>query len=57
MHADLGGRIGDRFGNKLLLMRALASSVLVMAFMANAGKAWHLFVLRAVQGLSLAMGR
>ena len=27
--APIWGRIGDRFGNKLLLMRALASSVLV----------------------------
>jgi MFS transporter, DHA1 family, multidrug resistance protein len=54
--APIWGRIGDRFGNKLLLMRALASSVLVMAFMANAGKAWHLFVLRAIQGLVAGYG-
>lgn len=54
--APIWGRIGDRFGNKLLLMRALASSVLVMAFMANAGEPWHLFVLRAVQGLVAGYG-
>ena len=56
MCAPVWGRIGDRFGNKLLLMRALASSVLVMAFMANAGEPWHLFVLRAVQGLVAGYG-
>ncbi|HEY6616940.1 MAG TPA: MFS transporter [Vicinamibacterales bacterium] len=54
--APVWSRIGDRFGNKLLLLRALASSVLVMAFMANAGEPWHLFVLRAVQGLVAGYG-
>lgn len=54
--APVWGRIGDRFGNKLLLMRALASSVVVMAFMANAGEPWHLFALRAVQGLVAGYG-
>lgn len=54
--APIWGRIGDRFGNKLLLMRALASSVLVMAFMANARQPWHLFALRAVQGLVAGYG-
>ena len=56
MCAPVWGRIGDRFGNKLLLMRALASSVVVMAFMANAGEPWHLFALRAVQGLVAGYG-
>jgi len=54
--APIWGRIGDRFGNKLLLMRALASSVLVMAFMAYAGEPWHLFLLRAIQGLVAGYG-
>ena len=54
--APVWGRIGDRFGNKILLMRALASSAVVMAVMANAGEPWHLFVLRAVQGLVAGYG-
>jgi DHA1 family multidrug resistance protein-like MFS transporter len=55
--APVWGRIGDRFGNKLLLMRALASSAVVMALMANAGEPWHLFALRAVRALSPATVR
>ena len=51
MCAPLWGRVADRFGNKLLLQRALASSVVVMGLMAQAAQPWHLFALRAVQGL------
>ncbi len=54
--APLWGRVGDRFGHKLLLLRALASSVVVMGLMAHAAKPWHLFALRAVQGLVAGYG-
>lgn len=54
--APLWGRVGDRFGNKLLLQRALLSCVLVMALMAQATAAWHLFALRAVQGFLAGYG-
>ncbi|HEY6506508.1 MAG TPA: MFS transporter, partial [Vicinamibacterales bacterium] len=52
----LWGRIGDRFGNKILIQRSLSSFVLVMVLMAIATEAWHLFALRAVQGLVAGYG-
>lgn len=48
--APLWGRIGDRFGNKLLVQRSLLSFVFVLGAMAFVTRAWHLLVLRAVQG-------
>jgi DHA1 family multidrug resistance protein-like MFS transporter len=54
--APLWGRVGDRFGNKLLVQRSLLSCVVVMALMAQASKPWHLFVLRAAQGLLAGYG-
>jgi DHA1 family multidrug resistance protein-like MFS transporter len=56
MCAPLWGRVADRFGNKVLLLRALASSAVVMGLMARAAQPWHLFVLRAVQGLVAGYG-
>ena len=54
--APLWGRVADRFGNKLLLLRALASCVVVMGLMAQAAQPWHLFALRALQGLAAGYG-
>jgi DHA1 family multidrug resistance protein-like MFS transporter len=54
--APLWGRIGDRFGNKLLVQRSLGSCVVVMALMAFATEPWHLFALRALQGLVAGYG-
>jgi len=54
--APLWGRVGDRFGNKLLLQRSLFSCVVVMVLMARATQPWHLFALRAVQGLVAGYG-
>lgn len=51
MGAPLWGRVADRFGNKILLQRSLASCVLVMGLMAYAAQPWHLFTLRAMLGL------
>lgn len=51
MCAPLWGRVADRFGNKILLQRSLASCVLVMGLMAYAAQPWHLFTLRAMLGL------
>jgi DHA1 family multidrug resistance protein-like MFS transporter len=51
MCAPLWGRVGDRFGNKILLQRSLVGCVIVMGFMAYAAQPWHLFALRAIQGL------
>ena len=46
----LWGRVADRFGNKILVQRSLLSGVFVIALMAYATEAWHLFALRAFQG-------
>jgi MFS family permease len=54
--APLWGRVGDRFGNKLLVQRSLLSCVVVMVLMANATRPWHLFALRALQGLVAGYG-
>jgi MFS family permease len=54
--APLWGRVGDRFGNKLLVQRALLSCVVVMALMARATEVWHLFALRAFLGLLAGYG-
>lgn len=56
MCAPFWGRVGDRFGNKLLVQRSLLSCVVVMALMALATEPWHLFALRAVQGLVAGYG-
>lgn len=54
--APLWGRIGDRFGNKLLVQRSLVSFIAVMSAMAYVTKPWHLFALRAVQGFFAGYG-
>jgi DHA1 family multidrug resistance protein-like MFS transporter len=54
--APLWGRLADRFGRKIMVERSLASFVVVMAFMAFVTQAWHVFALRAVQGLFAGYG-
>lgn len=54
--SPLWGRVGDRFGNKLLVQRSLLGCVVIMALMAVATAPWHLFALRAVQGLLAGYG-
>jgi DHA1 family multidrug resistance protein-like MFS transporter len=54
--APLWGRVGDRFGNKLLVQRSLFSCIVVMVLMAFATRPWHLFALRAVQGFVAGYG-
>ena len=50
------GRVADRFGRKLMVERSLLSFVVIMAAMAYVTKAWHIFALRAVQGLFAGYG-
>ena len=50
------GRVGDRFGNKLLVLRSLIGGIVIMILMAQATRPWHLFALRAVQGLIAGYG-
>jgi len=54
--SPLWGRVGDRFGNKILVQRALFSSVIAMVLMARASHPWQLFALRAVQGFVAGYG-
>ena len=54
--APFWGRIGDRFGRKVLVQRSLISGIMVMVLMAYATRPWHLFALRAVQGFVAGYG-
>jgi MFS family permease len=54
--APLWGRVGDRFGSKLLVQRSLVSFIAVMIAMAYVTRAWHLFALRAIQGFFAGYG-
>jgi DHA1 family multidrug resistance protein-like MFS transporter len=54
--SPLWGRVADRFGRKLMVERSLISFVVLMSAMAYATRAWHIFVLRAVQGLFAGYG-
>jgi MFS transporter, DHA1 family, multidrug resistance protein len=54
--APFWGRIGDRFGNKLLVQRSLLSFIIVFGLMAYVTHPWQLFALRAIQGLVAGYG-
>ena len=54
--APLWGRLGDRYGRKIMIERSLASFVVVMTAMAFVTRPWHVFALRAIQGLFAGYG-
>jgi MFS transporter, DHA1 family, multidrug resistance protein len=54
--SPLWGRVGDRYGNKLLVQRSLVSFVGVMIAMAYVTKPWQLVALRGIQGLVAGYG-
>jgi DHA1 family multidrug resistance protein-like MFS transporter len=54
--APFWGRIGDRFGNKILVQRSLLSFIFVMIAMAYVTRAWQLVALRALQGVVAGYG-
>jgi MFS family permease len=54
--APLWGRVGDRFGHKLLVQRSLVSFILLMIAMAYVTEPWHLFALRAIHGFFAGYG-
>ena len=54
--APLWGRLADVYGRKIMVQRSLVSFVFVMAAMAFAREPWHVFALRAVQGLFAGYG-
>jgi MFS family permease len=54
--APAWGRLGDRYGRKIMVERSMASFVVLMAAMAYVTRAWHVLALRAVQGLFAGYG-
>jgi DHA1 family multidrug resistance protein-like MFS transporter len=50
------GRLGDRYGRKIMVERSMVSFVVLMTAMAFVTRAWHVFALRAVQGLFAGYG-
>ncbi len=54
--APFWGRLADRFGRKIMIERSLASFVVVMSAMAFVTRPWHVFALRAIQGLFVGYG-
>jgi len=54
--APAWGRLADRFGRKLLVVRSLISFVVLMSAMALATHPWHVFAVRALQGLFAGYG-
>src|SRR5262249_5470820 len=54
--APAWGRLGDRFGRKIMVERSLASFVVMMTAMAFVTRAWHVLAIRSVQGLFAGYG-
>lgn len=50
------GRLGDRFGRKIMVERSMISFVVMMTAMAYVTRAWHVLAIRAVQGLFAGYG-
>jgi DHA1 family multidrug resistance protein-like MFS transporter len=56
MLAPAWGRLGDRYGRKLMVERSLVSFVVLFGAMATVTRPWHVLALRAVQGLFAGYG-
>jgi len=56
MLAPAWGRLGDRYGRKIMVERSMFSFVVLMTGMAFVTRAWHVVALRAVQGLFAGYG-
>lgn len=54
--APLWGRLADRVGRKIMIERSLVSFVIVMSAMGFVTRPWHVFALRAIQGLFAGYG-
>ena len=54
--APLWGRVGDRYGTKLLVIRSLTAFILTKAAMAFVTAPWQLFALRALLGVFAGYG-
>jgi MFS transporter, DHA1 family, multidrug resistance protein len=56
MLAPAWGRLGDRFGRKIMVERSLVSFVVLFAAMAFVTRVWQVLALRAIQGLFAGYG-
>jgi MFS transporter, DHA1 family, multidrug resistance protein len=54
--APVWARVAERYGRKLMVGRSLFSFVIIMSAMAFVTEPWHVFGLRAVQGLFAGYG-
>lgn len=54
--APLWGRVGDRYGSKVLVIRSLVAFILTKAAMAFVTAPWQLFALRALLGVFAGYG-
>lgn len=54
--APLWGRVGDRYGSKVLVIRSLGAFVITKAAMGLVTAPWQLFALRAVLGIFAGYG-
>jgi DHA1 family multidrug resistance protein-like MFS transporter len=54
--APAWGRLGDRFGRKIMVERSLVSFVILFAAMAYVSRAWQVLAIRAAQGLFAGYG-
>jgi MFS family permease len=54
--APAWGRLGDRYGRKIMLERSMASFVVLMTATAYVSRAWHVLAIRTVQGLFAGYG-
>ena len=50
------GRLADRYGRKIMVVRSLVSCAVVMGLMAFVTRPWHVFALRAALGLLTGYG-
>ena len=54
--APAWGRLGDRYGRKIMVERSMISFVVLMTAMAFVTRAWHVLAIRIVQGLFAGYG-
>ena len=54
--APLWGRVGDKYGSKVLVIRSLTAFILTKAGMAFVTAPWQLFALRALRGVFAGYG-
>ena len=50
--APLWGLVADRYGRKLMVVRSMFAGALVLGLMGLATNAWHILILRFLQGLT-----